>query len=71
MSSRYWLAKPPTACDLCKASITTKFFDARTKLRFWGCLCEKCWRGEGSPLGTGKGQQYELDADGHWEKTGG
>jgi len=71
MTSKFWLGKPPVACDLCSAGIETQFFDAKTHKGPWGNLCPKCFAAEGRGLGTGLGQRYDLNEDGHWEKTGG
>lgn len=70
MTAKYWLGKPPVACDVCGSGIETKFFDARVGSS-WGNVCEPCFEAHSCQLGTGRGQRYELNADGHWAKTGG
>jgi len=70
MTAKYWLGKPPVACDVCGSYIETKFFDARV-VNSWGNVCEPCFKAHSCQLGTGRGQRYELDSDGHWAKTGG
>jgi hypothetical protein len=71
MTSKFWLGKPPIACQLCGDDIATKFYDAKTARGSWASMDEKCFQREGVGLGLGKGQRYELNGDGHWEKTGG
>ena len=69
----YWLSPPPRACDVCDDTITDVFYDAKTTMGPWGCLCERCFtQGPGlGKLGTGLGQKYEKQPSGKWLKTGG
>ena len=74
---RRWLGDPPGECDL-KTHIKgphgdTKqaFVDGATSFGAWANMCLKCHRAYGKGLGLGKGQQYELGADGYMWKTGG
>lgn len=69
----YWLSPPPEKCDTCDGPIGRVFYDAKTRMGPWGCLCATCFTlGPGlGKLGTGLGQEYKKQADGKWLKTGG
>lgn len=69
-------ADPPQQCDVCRAVITTVFYDARlTKGIFalhssWGNVCETCFNVcTDGKLGIGIGQKYELQPDGKFHKS--
>lgn len=68
-----WMGTPPTKCDTCEAPIVDKFYDEKTKMGPWGCLCPNCHTfGPGlGKLGLGWGQEYTKQPDGKWLKTGG
>lgn len=61
----------PAECDTCHGDIKSKFIDGATTMGPWGNMCPACHKRLGRGLGTGKGQQYEKQADGRWLKTGG
>lgn len=69
---KYWMSTPPSFCDTCNAPIVSKFYDAKTEMGPWACMCPECQvKGPGlNRVGTGKGQEYTLQ-DGKWVKTGG
>ena len=69
----FWLSKPPTRCETCSNDIKSIFYDAKTRMGPWACMCSMCFYiGPGiGQLGTGFGQKYELQEDGKWLKTGG
>jgi hypothetical protein len=69
-----WLGEVPTKCEFCETPIVRKFYDARIRTSggiIAGCACSSCHTFEGIGLGSGKGQEYTLKADGKWHKTGG
>ncbi len=68
-----WMGPAPTNCDTCSTPITNKFYDAKTEMGPWACMCPSCQNlGPGlGKLGTGFGQEYTKRADGKFEKTGG
>jgi hypothetical protein len=66
-----WCGDPPTACDLCGRKITDVFVDGKTLRGPWGNLCLLCHCQYGIGLGTGRGQKYERQPDGSWQKVGG
>jgi hypothetical protein len=68
-----WMGPAPTNCDTCGTKITNKFYDAKTEMGPWGCMCPSCQNlGPGlGKLGTGFGQEYTKQKDGKWLKTAG
>ena len=71
-----WMSAPPKKCDTCDAEIHDKFYDAKTNMGPWGCMCPTCFTlGPGlGQLGLGKGQEYTkrvIDGKIVWEKTAG
>jgi hypothetical protein len=68
---KYWLSPVPTKCDLCHGPVAGRFYDAKTALGPWGIVCPHCFKASGHSLGTGRGQEYTLQNDGKWLKTGG
>lgn len=58
-----WLSHHPEKCDVCRTPITTTFYDAKTSMGPWGCLCPSCFADIGIGLGTGCGQQYSKQGD--------
>lgn len=75
MSDRkvYWLSGVPAKCDTCKTPITNVFYDAKTDMGPWACMCPSCQTlGPGlGQVGLGKGQKYEKQPDGRFLKTEG
>lgn len=71
MADKFWAGNPPKQCDLCGTPLLSRFIDGKTVHGPWGCLCVSCHAFEGYGLGTGRGQQYDLQKDGRWKKTGG
>lgn len=68
----YWSGSPPSRCDLCERPFGNLMFDVYVKhFHTWGNLCVECSAAHQCEVGTGKGQCYELQADGRWMKTGG
>ena len=67
-----WLSPVPGFCETCDGPIKDKFYDAKTNMGPWACMCPTCFTlGPGySKLGTGLGQEYTFDGK-HWIKTGG
>lgn len=67
-----WAGTPPKECDTCDTPITTKFYDAKTFVGIWACMCPSCFNlGPGlGKLGTGFGQEYSKK-NGQFVKTGG
>ena len=72
-----WAGSTPSACDLCSRPLgagqgkSKTFYDAKTRMGPWGCLCQGCFRTNGLGVGTGLGQRFELRPDGRWHKTAG
>lgn len=68
-----WMGPAPSNCDTCETPITTKFYDAKTEMGPWACMCPSCQNlGPGlGRLGTGFGQEYTKQPDGKFLKTGG
>jgi hypothetical protein len=62
---------PPTACDVCEATIGEEFTDAKTTHGPWANLCPACFRKIGVGLGTGRGQRYRRQPDGQYVKIEG
>jgi hypothetical protein len=68
--SKTWLGEVKL-CDICTKPIAVGFVDGRTRMGPWACMCLMCHRSHGVGLGTGKGQQYQRNADGKFEKIAG
>ena len=71
-----WMSAVPTKCETCDEPITTMFYDEKTQMGPWGCICPTCHTlGPGiGKLGTGFGQEYtktEVDGKTVWKKTAG
>jgi len=72
--SDFWLGSPPATCDVCSVPIGDTFIDGKTaygpwaNMRPWANMCPGCHRDNGSQLGTGKGQRYQLQPSGKWAK---
>ena len=67
-----WLSPVPGFCETCYGPIKDKFYDAKTNIGPWACMCPTCFTlGPGyGKLGMGMGQEYTFDGK-HWIKTGG
>lgn len=54
----------PVHCDLCPAVIPVGevVVDGKTKQGPWGYMCQVCFPIHGVGLGTGKGQQFRVEA---------
>lgn len=72
MKKAHWLGPVPTTCDTCGNDLESRFYDAKTNLGRWACMCQRCFTsGPGlGKLGTGHGQEY-TNQDSVWVKTGG
>jgi hypothetical protein len=71
-----WLSQVPEKCDTCDTPITNKFYDAKTKMGPWACMCPTCQvLGPGiNKVGLGLGQEYtktKVDGKIIWKKTAG
>lgn len=71
-----WIGPIPTTCETCYNKLTNKFYDAKTTMGPWACMCPTCFNlGPGiGKLGQGFGQEYTKKKEGDnviWEKTGG
>ena len=73
METVRWLSPVPATCDTCDSPIHDIFYDAKTKMGPWACMCPICQTlGPGlNQLGLGKGQEYTKNKSGHWIKTNG
>ena len=75
MTKRYHSAEDRNADDF-GVPFTTKegevVYDARTRHGPWACMTEKSWKQHGvGKLGTGYGQKYVRNAEGHLVKSEG
>ena len=61
------MGSDPSKCDICGKKDLKEFYDAKTKMGPWGCLCKKCFKTHGIGLGIGLGQYYVLK-DGKYMK---
>lgn len=73
MKDVYWISPVPEKCDTCTTPIVGIFYDGKTTVGPWACMCPSCfYMGPGvGKLGTGFGQEYKKQPDGRWKKTGG
>jgi hypothetical protein len=70
MTDKLWHGKKPVLCDLCGMHVEGKFYDARSRLGPWACMCVTCNTVYGvGKLGPGYGQEYTQRADGEFVKT--
>ena len=69
MASGKWGGSKPTECEVCGEPIESKFIDGRTVHGPWAKMCVNCHQHIGVGLGIGRGQYYELMADGSWVKV--
>lgn len=69
--AKYWMGSEAVACDLCGSAFVNRMIDGKTTAGPWGLLCPSCHRKHGIGLGTGRGQEYERQADNRWLKIGG
>ncbi len=74
MKPVYWISPLGQHCELTGVPFNGVMYDAPTGRNGtgpWGNICEQAFTSLGGKLGTGRGQKYELQADGRWLKTGG
>lgn len=58
-----WCSAVPRTCEACGEPWTDGvFYDARTPDGRWGLICKPCHVRFGAPLGTGRGQEYDLES---------
>ena len=69
MTNKIWYGLPPETCDICGRPIVKEFVDGATCHGPWGIMCLFCHSLDGRGLGVGRGQKYELAADGAWHKA--
>ena len=69
----YWLSPVPEKCDICDAVIDVTFYDMKTNMGPWACMCTACATlGPGiGKTGLGLGQKYSKKPDGKFHKTEG
>ena len=68
---KVWTGRAPSKCDICKAELSTEFFDFKVpSVGQWANGCPACFKRQGGRLGTGLGQQYAKQ-DGKFIKVGG
>ncbi len=66
-----WHGTTPAQCDLCECQLeSAPFVDGATRHGPFAIMCLTCHKTEGTGLGKGKGQRYELK-DGTYVKTAG
>lgn len=59
-------------CDICGKEIKEgRLYDARTTHDCWATMCNDCYVRYGVGVGNGKGQRYELNENGEFEKMKG
>ena len=61
----------PACCNICDRPVGVRFVDGRTRMGPWADMCPTCHARYGVGLGTGRGQLYELQADGRYVKVSG
>ena len=66
-----YMGNAPSHCDICHRPITNTFIDGATRMGPWANMCPRCHHTNGVGLGAGKGQKYEVNAQGKWPKTAG
>lgn len=68
---KVWVGTAPSKCDICKAELSTEFFDFKVpSVGQWANGCKACFVSYGGRLGTGLGQRYAKQ-DGKFIKVGG
>jgi len=71
--AKYWMGDPGP-CDFTSEGgehPMLTFIDGRTTMGPWANMCLGCARKYGVGLGQGDGQEYKIQEDGRWLKTGG
>ena len=70
---KMWQGIEPKTCDIpaCGNLITTEFVDGATRMGPWANMCPSCHMKYGRGCGTGQGQRYRKDKDGHFVKIEG
>jgi len=66
----YWTGHLDPDCQVCHQPFGTRMYDAPYGGP-WGNICQQCFDRNGNRLGIGKGQAYDLQADGRWLCVGG
>lgn len=57
----------PTKCDITGEPLGSVMYDGRTRQGPWACMSEHGWKREGcGRLGTGFGQKYRRNEEGHF-----
>jgi len=52
--------QPVEKCDVVHLNGHRFYADAKTRFGSWAFLCARCWILQGRPLGTGRGQLYDV-----------
>ena len=60
-NKKKWLGTLPEKCDICGIILTAIFIDGRTIHGPWANMCPECHKKHGCGLGTGYGQQYDIN----------
>lgn len=47
-------------CNICSGKFKRVVYDGRTKQGPWAFMCEGCWKMQGTTLGIGCGQAYDV-----------
>jgi hypothetical protein len=71
VEDKYWMGPVPKQCDICQRPITDTFVDGAIKLGPWGVMGLCCFEKWGRGLGTGRGQKYVKQENGHFKKVEG
>lgn len=72
MKKKTWVGPPPQNCDLCRQAIVDSFVDGRNAFDGrWASMCCECFFTSGVGYGVGKGQRYQRNAAGVFEKVEG
>lgn len=60
MSKVYWMSGVPERCETCDTPIGNVFYDAKTEMGPWACMCPSCQTlGPGlGKVGQGIGQEF-------------
>ena len=66
-----WAGSKPDDCNICQESLGEQFIDGATRGGPWAIMCDKCHKGHGAGLGTGRGQKFVKQDDGRWLKVEG
>jgi len=58
-------------CDFCGKECEKDLYDAATTWGPWATMCPDCFFKHGGSLGTGYGQHYRKNKQGHYMKVAG